>query len=374
MNPLPTLPGPSGASESPHTHPAPAKPAPQAHPPIQEPCQADTDPAPSPTPPPVCDSPLSDAPASSPAPHSALPVPSSDSPFPPPFSLENNPHRTELIRLAKELASKLGRRPLTEQLAKYGISRTNCIRYFGSYANLLSLAGFACTPRRYKGPHKLDDLYADYGRVFRELGRPPLRREYEERGSIAADNIVKRCRTWHNVHGSYENWAKHNPSSITSAASPSGAPPAPSPAPLFAEPHAPMRDDSNLRVHPSASLPPASDLPLYDKLAEQPICGRPLNYLSMLHEPTNEQGVVLLFGMMAPKLGFLIDNVRTGFPDCDAKRRVGPNEFQRIRIEFEYLSSRFNHPEEGCDLVVCWKHDTDKLKVEVLELAKLIAA
>jgi len=76
--------------------------------------------------------------------------------------------------------------------------------------------------------------------------------------------------------------------------------------------------------------------------------------------------------MMAEELGFIIENVRTQYPDCEAKRRVGENSFQRIRIEFEYLSSRFNHPEDGCDLIVCWRNDRPHPKIEVIALEKVL--
>jgi hypothetical protein len=37
-------------------------------------------------------------------------------------------------------------------------------------------------------------------------------------------------------------------------------------------------------------------------------------------EPVNEQGVVLLFGMLAKELGYMIEAAQMGFPDCEAKR------------------------------------------------------
>jgi hypothetical protein len=245
---------------------------------------------------------------------------------------------------------------LVKELTACGLLRKVVRRHFESHNELLAAAGFPPTVRRARGPHKLEDLFAEFRRLHIELGHPPRRGEYEAQGIFSSEPLLKLFGSWPEVTAAYDAWTSHPPAVPSSAAPVVDTAPA-----LRTETHA-------------LGAPRPKTQPIYDKLAEQPICGRPLNYLSMLHEPTNEQGVVLLFGMMAEKLGFLIDNVRTGFPDCDAKRRVGPNEFQRIRIEFEYLSSRFNHPEEGCDLVVCWKHDTDKLKVEVLELAKLIAA
>jgi hypothetical protein len=55
----------------------------------------------------------------------------------------------------------------------------------------------------------------------------------------------------------------------------------------------------------------------------------------------NEQGVVLLFGMLAKQPGFLIEVVQKGFPDCEAKRQIGPEQWQRVGIEFEFESRTF---------------------------------
>ncbi|MBL8875506.1 MAG: hypothetical protein JNM86_06890 [Phycisphaerae bacterium] len=96
--------------------------------------------------------------------------------------------------------------------------------------------------------------------------------------------------------------------------------------------------------------------------------GAPIKGCAMSNAPTNEQGVVLLFGIMAKELGFEIELVRTAFPDCEAKRYCKDGRWRRVRIEFEFDSRNFNHDAAGCDLVVCWTHNAKKLGLEVLEL------
>jgi hypothetical protein len=98
----------------------------------------------------------------------------------------------------------------------------------------------------------------------------------------------------------------------------------------------------------------------------------------MLHAPTNEQGVLILFGMVCRELGFLVESARAEYPDCEAKRYYPKrrNPWRRVRIEFEYLSSGFRaggHDPDGCDLVVCWIHDWPACPVEVLELRPEVA-
>ncbi len=100
------------------------------------------------------------------------------------------------------------------------------------------------------------------------------------------------------------------------------------------------------------------------------VFGAPLEGYPMVHAPVNEQGVVVLFALMAKKLGFVIEVVRQGFPDCEAKRQGPDEKWRRVRIEFEYLTSRFDHDPAGCDLVVCWEADKKGIGVEVIELKR----
>jgi hypothetical protein len=105
--------------------------------------------------------------------------------------------------------------------------------------------------------------------------------------------------------------------------------------------------------------------------ADQPTYGKPLLHSPLTYAPTNEAGVVLLFGSMARDLGFAIMRVQAEFPDCEAMREVERNRWQRVRIEFEYESRNFlahMHSASECDLIVCWSHNWPECPLEVLEL------
>ncbi len=97
-----------------------------------------------------------------------------------------------------------------------------------------------------------------------------------------------------------------------------------------------------------------------EKKSERGEVGEPLgNFRGLQYAPLNEQGVVYLFGMVSRELGFLVESVRTGFPDCEGKRRVNPSgtKWEHVRIEFEYESKNFllhGHDPNGCDVIVCW--------------------
>src|SRR4030042_2491623 len=96
--------------------------------------------------------------------------------------------------------------------------------------------------------------------------------------------------------------------------------------------------------------------------------GKYLGFRNLIHEPTNEQGVVLLFGMVSKELGFFIERIGTEFPDCTAKRYVGKG-MQTVEIEFEFKSREYNHPQKGCDIIICWEDNWGKdCPLEVIEL------
>jgi len=107
------------------------------------------------------------------------------------------------------------------------------------------------------------------------------------------------------------------------------------------------------------------------------VYGTPIDFRGLRHAPLNEQGVVYVFALIARDIGFTVEAIGTSFPDCDAKRQIDTKgeKWQRVKIEFEYASSEFKkhgHPVDGCDLIVCWKHDWLDCPIEVIELCEEI--
>lgn len=103
------------------------------------------------------------------------------------------------------------------------------------------------------------------------------------------------------------------------------------------------------------------------------IVGRLINFRGLVYAPTNEQGVVFLFGKVAHEFGMYVELIRTGYPDCIAKRFIGKEKWEDVKIEFEFKSSDFlrhRHKAEDADMIVCWKHDWEACpkSIEVLEL------
>jgi hypothetical protein len=95
--------------------------------------------------------------------------------------------------------------------------------------------------------------------------------------------------------------------------------------------------------------------------------------------PSNEQGVVVLFGILADALNFRILHMQSVFPDCVAERITfrgrGMRKTERVemKIEIQHKSSDFfrdKHDYTKCDALICWLNDTAVPPVgfEIIEL------
>jgi hypothetical protein len=111
-------------------------------------------------------------------------------------------------------------------------------------------------------------------------------------------------------------------------------------------------------------------------LTAGPTYGPPMWPGPLAYAPVNELGVVFLFGWMAPQLGYVVHRIQPEFPDCEAMRLVGEDKCQLVKIEFEHESRNFlkhMHDVNGCDLIICWRHNWPECPLEVLELKKVLS-
>ncbi len=109
-------------------------------------------------------------------------------------------------------------------------------------------------------------------------------------------------------------------------------------------------------------------------MKERSIVGDLINFRGLVYSPTNENGVIFLFGKVMEDLNMYIEEIKPGFPDCIGRRFTGKG-WERVAIEFEYKSSHFQqhgHDPNECDIVVCWEHDWPDCPVEVIELSDII--
>jgi hypothetical protein len=105
--------------------------------------------------------------------------------------------------------------------------------------------------------------------------------------------------------------------------------------------------------------------------------GPRIDFPGLTYAPINEQGVVLLFGMLADNIGFSVESIRVHYPDAIVIDYRAGKENRGVRkyVEFEYVSSNFEgHDPKECDMIVCWEDDWENrpMDLEVLELKSLL--
>ncbi len=87
--------------------------------------------------------------------------------------------------------------------------------------------------------------------------------------------------------------------------------------------------------------------------------GEPTGFSLMPYAPTCETALILLFGMLAKDLDFIVECVRSPFPDCLARKRDSRSGYYiPVTIEFELKSVNFKshkHPHDTGALLVCWE-------------------
>ena len=211
-----------------------------------------------------------------------------------------------------------------------------------------------------------DELLADWGELVRTHRQIPTRHQYRREGGHSPGVFETRFGPRSALPERFRGFAKDKPEWADVVT-------------LLPEPTTPWRS-SPRPASPSeatATAPSSSRHTPHSKLVDRATYGNPIDFRGLRHEPVNEQGVVFLFGMVAKELGYMVEAVQTGYPDCEAKRQVGPNSWQRVRIEFEFESRNFRdhgHPPDGCDVIVCWRHNWPDCPahLEVVELLSVI--
>jgi len=263
------------------------------------------------------------------------------------------PERDEVIEAIRAAANALGHAPSRSEFERHsGLTEYRVLQHFPNWRAAVQAAGLQ--PHTANLPVQAADLLQDWARVARELRRAPTRDEYRRHGKWSAAVFEKKLGRWSGLSGAFRDFAGDSPEweDVVGLLPAANEARAPLPAPRSASAPAPTR------------RPVAAGRAVY---------GNPLDFRGLRHEPVNEQGVVLLFGMVARELGYLVEAVRAEFPDCEAKRQVAPGRWQRVNIEFEFESRSFRdhgHSPDGCDVLVCWVHNWPEPPpdLEVIEL------
>lgn len=264
--------------------------------------------------------------------------------------------KQEVMAAIRECAEKLNYVPSIPELMKHtAIDRTEIRKHFGNYRQALEECNLEVPERGRKV--ETDRLFQDWAEVVRALKKLPTGFEYEQRGKYSI-RPLKRC------FGSWEL--------------------VPERMKLYAEEHGlagEWRDvlelvDGQAGGQRGGAAMSATMSTALVKSDGRPTYGALIGSWGHVYGPTNEGGVICLFGAMADSLGFLVLRVQTGFPDCEAVRIVGEGRCQPVKIEFEYESRNFlkhMHDPAGCDLIVCWEHNWRECPLEVIELKKAVS-
>jgi hypothetical protein len=265
--------------------------------------------------------------------------------------------KEEILQALVAVAAKLGRPPSRSEFRREtGVSEYTILKHFLSWNDAVAQSGLS--------PHSLnkrvedEELLADWGEMVRRHRSIPTRAHYRREGRYSPGAMESHFGPWSSIPDRFRSFAEGNPD--------------------WAEVLPFIPETVVARTSNPANLPSrtASDTSLnHSKLSDRPVYGNPLDFRGLRHQPVNEQGVVFLFGMVARELGYLVEAVQSGFPDCEAKRQIGPGKWQRVRIEFEFESRNFlehGHQIQGCDVIVCWRDNWPDCPLEVLSLSAVI--
>jgi len=231
-----------------------------------------------------------------------------------------------------------------------GITEYQVLKYFDSWKDAIREAGLPPYTRNQRLSD--DELFYNMLDIFEKLKGICTRTKFDRESKYSADTYKKRFGKWQNALVAFRKWLTSTGNSFSYMAQ------------LPQSNEAPIKKN-NLLGNRTKSWTPSG----------RTTFGSLLNFRGIQHAPVNEQGVVFLFGMVCLELGFIVESVRTGFPDCEAKRRVRGDNWERVRIEFEFKSRDFKqhgHDPLGCDMIVCWENNWAECPLEILELKNVI--
>ena len=271
--------------------------------------------------------------------------------------------KEELIATIKECAERLGHVPSFPELqVTMKVSKRAVRAAFGTYTEALRACGLERRGAGYEVSQRT--LFLDWGGLVRKLGKVPTITDYEQHGEYSLSPMMRCYGSWKQLpEGMWEYARKEGLEGEWED--------------VFKVVAAHLESGKvDARRSKPAIRPTFKDIFKAGPLADQPMYGEPLLHEVMCHAPTDENGVLFLFGALAKELGFKVLRIQTACPDCEALVEVSPGRWQRIRIEFEYESRNFlahSHSLDKCDMIVCWSHNWQNCPVPVLELKSVVA-
>jgi hypothetical protein len=273
--------------------------------------------------------------------------------------------RDEVIAAVHECARKLGHTPSFPELQFATKVTTRTMKtHFGTYSKTLEACGLSRESAGFRV--SMQTLFVDWAEMVRKLGKVPTIMEYSLNSKFSVGPLITRFKGWMRVPEAMHLYARREG---------------------LAEQYKDVMDivDTYLELKPEQNCIYRSTSRTDEAgglsrraatiFPDRPVCGPPLRLSPLTCAPTNEMGVVFLFGAMALQLGFSVTQLQAAFPDCEALREVELGKWQRVRIEFEFESRNFvlhGHSLTECDLIVCWRNNWPECPLEVLELKSVV--
>ena len=266
--------------------------------------------------------------------------------------------RNQILSVLRRHATQLGRTPRAAEFHRHArLSHREMQKHFSTFTRLLAAAGLE---RRGPGvPIAVDQLFLDWARVTRKLGKIPAKTDYAAYGRHSIRPFLGRYRAWSAVPAAMQQHALrhklerqwHDVLAIIAAH-------------LQSKARACGRSFQKGWHNGRPIAGRTND--------DRTIYGRPL-LGPLSFTPTNEAGVLCIFGAVAHHIGFYITHVQTEFPDLELLREIGPNHCRRQHWELEYESRNFlrhAHPvkKAACDGIICWINNWPDCPFEVIEL------
>jgi hypothetical protein len=282
---------------------------------------------------------------------------------------KKSPNKDDILNAIKCTAADLGKRPSrTAFIGHTGISEYQILRHFPSWNSAVEAAGLE--PDTTNVQIEDDELLADWGRLVRELRQIPTRVQYRHHGKYSAGSFEHHFGPWSCLPDKFREFAGKREEWTDVLA----LLPVKKPNTRFAHVESTTLEEKSAF---EKIFVPTSPTQSHPKLYDRPVYGNHIDFRGFRHEPVNENGVIFLFGIVARELGYSVEAVQAGFPDCEAKRQIAAGKWQRVRIEFEYESRNFRdhgHSPEHCDVIVCWNHNWPDCpsQIEVVELSDVI--
>lgn len=293
--------------------------------------------------------------------------------------------KEEMLAAIRDLAEAAGSKnvPRHQFLRCTRVSERQIALLFGSYNGLVEAAGLepVSFPTSDQPVYTDDKLLAEIVRVLRQPNSKMTRIFFEQNASFSASVCERRFGGWLNALKSaallldpevdrhlIDRVNEYTGPRVTSAAPRNSS---------AATTSVDSEEDDGEEGIPAESHEHVGHQLLGTDTAN--VYGDFINFRGLQHAPVNEQGVVFLFGMICRELGYVVEIVKQGFPDCEAKRAIRGKQgkWQRVRIEFEYSSRNFKthgHDPDQCDVIVCWEHNWPECPLEVLELRDMLTS